>query len=96
MGRTVIPYSNVIEAEYRRWAKFRRALRKEDQERFDQLFEMARRHVQAGAYSSMPLPLQPILMSMLIELLRMNRETELKLQHLETIVNEKKDGGIPF
>mgnify|MGYP001025371231 CR=1 FL=1 len=91
MGRTVLPFSNVIEAEYSRWRNYRRALRKEDQRLFDELFEMARRHVQAGANSSMPIPFQSILMSMLIELWRANRELELKLQLLEMIASEKKD-----
>ena len=91
MGRTVLPYSAVLEAEYSRWKNFRRALRKEDQQLFDELFESAKRHVQAGANSSMPVPLQPIFMSMLIELLRINRKLELKLQLLETFLHAQGD-----
>jgi hypothetical protein len=91
MGRTVLPYSVVLEAEYSRWKNFRRALRKEDQQLFDELFELARRHMQAGANSSMPVPLQPVFMSMLIELLRINQKLELKLQLLETFLDAKGD-----
>lgn len=67
MGRTVIPYTQIVEAERSRWQKFRRALRREDQEHFDRLFELARLHTQAGVYASQPWPLEAILMSMLLE-----------------------------
>ena len=56
MGRTVLPYSQVWEAERQRWQKFRRALRKEDQAHLDRLFESARLHLQAGVYASNPWP----------------------------------------
>ncbi len=32
MGRTVMPFSHVLESERERWKPFRRALSKEDQE----------------------------------------------------------------
>ncbi len=96
MGRTVIPFSNALEAEYRRWRNFRRALRQEDQLLFDELFEMARRHIQAGVYLSQPLPLQPILMAMLVELLKANRALAARLLSLEAMVGEKTNGRLPF
>ena len=67
MGRTVLPYSQVWEAERQRWQKFRRALRKEDQAHLDRLFESARLHLQAGVYASNPWPLESMLLSMLLE-----------------------------
>jgi hypothetical protein len=67
MGRTVLPYSQVWEAERQRWLKFRRALRQEDQAQFDRLFELARLHLQAGVYASNPWPLESLLVSMLLE-----------------------------
>ncbi len=67
MGRTVIPYTQIVDQERSRWQKFRRALRKEDQGHFDQLFELARLHTQAGVYASQPWPMEVILMSMLLE-----------------------------
>jgi DNA polymerase elongation subunit (family B) len=48
MGRTVLPYSQVWEAERQRWQKFRRALRQGDQVHLDRLFESARLHLQPG------------------------------------------------
>ena len=49
------------------WTKFRRALRREDQQFFDQLFEKARLHVEAGSIASRPWPFETILISMLLE-----------------------------
>jgi hypothetical protein len=67
MGRTVLPFSQVLEREYEDWKKFRRALRREDQQVLDRLFDRARIHVQAGSYASRPWPLETILISILLE-----------------------------
>ena len=67
MGRTVLPFSKVLELEVQEWKKFRRGLRKEDQQFLDRLFEEARLHVQAGVYASRPWPFETILVSILIE-----------------------------
>ena len=67
MGRTVLPFSQVLEQEVQEWKKFRRALRKEDQQFLDRLFEKARLHVHAGVYASNPWPFETILISMLLE-----------------------------
>ena len=67
MGRTVLPFSQVLEREYEECKKFRRALRKEDQEAFDRLFDRAKLHVQAAAYTSHPWPLESILLSICLE-----------------------------
>jgi hypothetical protein len=39
MGRTDLPFSQVLEQEVQEWEKFRMALRKEDQQYLDRLFE---------------------------------------------------------
>jgi hypothetical protein len=67
MGRTVLPFSRVLEQEVQEWRKFRRGLRKEDQQFLDRLFEEARLHVQAGVYASRPWPFETILISILLE-----------------------------
>jgi len=67
MGRTVLPFSRVLEQEVQEWKKFRRGLRKEDQQFLDRLFEEARVHVQAGVYASKPWPFETILISILLE-----------------------------
>ena len=60
-------FTLILEQEIQEWSKFRRALRKEDQAVFDQLFEKARLHVEAGANASRPWPFETILISMLLE-----------------------------
>src|SRR5215510_472042 len=67
MGRTLPPFSQLIEYERRAWAPFRRALRKDDQAAFDRLFDCAKLHVQAGVYLSRPWPFEVIAMAMLLE-----------------------------
>jgi len=50
MGRTVLAFSQVMEAERERFRAFRRALSKGDQEGFDRLFDRAKMHTSAGVY----------------------------------------------
>ena len=67
MERTDLPFSHVLEQEIQEWKKFRRALRKEDQQFLDQLFEKAMLHVEAGVSVSRPWPFETILISILLE-----------------------------
>ena len=83
MGRTVLPFSQVLEQEAQEWRKFRRGLRKEDQQFLDQLFEEARLHVQAGVYASRPWPFETILISILLEHEKTLAELRAKLKTLE-------------
>jgi hypothetical protein len=48
MGRTVPTFVQLIEATVQKWQKFRRALRREDQEHFDRLFHSVRSYKQAA------------------------------------------------
>ena len=83
MGRTVLPFSRVLEQEFQEWKKFRRGLRKEDQQFLDRLFEEARLHVQAGVYASRPWPFETILISILIEHEKALIELKSQLKTLE-------------
>jgi hypothetical protein len=67
MGRTVLPFSHVLESERERWKPFRRALRKKDSEAFDRLFDRAKFHTHAGVCMSRPDPLETILLSIILE-----------------------------
>ena len=83
MGRTVLPFSRVLEQEVQEWRKFRRGLRKGDQEFLDRLFEEARLHVQAGVYASRPWPFETILVSILLEHEKALVELRSKIKVLE-------------
>lgn len=76
MGRTNPTYRDTIEALERRWDDFKRALRHRDQPRFEQLFEYARTHADAGGYLNHDTPLFPILISI-------DLEQETRLDELE-------------
>ena len=70
MGRTLPTYNMLIlqELEKDEWKRFRRALRKDDQEVFDELFIAPKTQMQAGAYASNAKPFETMLLCMLIEL----------------------------
>lgn len=89
MGRTVLPFSQVLEQEVQQWRKFRRGLRKDDQEFLDRLFEKARLHVQAGIYASRPWPFETILISILIE----HEKALVELRRRIQILEEKEKAG---
>ena len=83
MGRTVLSATQVVLREQASWRKFRRVLRKEDQEALDALFQAARYHAAALSYVSKPTPLEPILISMLIEHQKAIQVLEEKIRKLE-------------
>jgi hypothetical protein len=91
MGRTVLPFSRILEQEVQEWRKFRRGLRKEDQQFLDRLFEEARLHVQAGVYASRPWPFETILLSILLE----HEKALVELKSKIRILEEKKKESEP-
>jgi hypothetical protein len=80
MGRTVLSYTQKILALESEWSKFRRALRREDQELFDELFCFAKYHSAPASYFSTPNPMEPIFMAILVELLKEIRRLRSELQ----------------
>jgi hypothetical protein len=79
MGRTVPTFTQVIQAEMATWSKFRRGLRKEDQDALDELFRAARMQLASSAYAARPIPFESVVMSMLIMQQRMIRELRRQL-----------------
>jgi hypothetical protein len=65
------------------WKRFRRALRRDDQELFDELFIAPKIQMQAGAYASNAKPFETMLICMLIELKRELRILEQRVAHAE-------------
>ncbi len=83
MGRTIMPYSMTMELQKERLKKFKRALRKEDQEYLDEIFKYAKKHVQAGSYAAFPDPIIPVFLSAFIEQEKKIRELEKRVKALE-------------
>ena len=67
MGRNNDTFTLVIDRNRETWGKFRRALRKEDQILFDEMWRAPKLHLAAGAFLANEIPLETILMSMLLE-----------------------------
>ena len=67
MGRTVPTFTNIIDNELSSWSKYRRGLRKEDQEAFDDLFRAAKIHLAENFYAMRTIPFESIVISMLLE-----------------------------
>jgi len=79
MGRTVPTFTMVIQQEMASWSKFRRGLRKEDQEVLDELFRAARTQLAGSAYAARPIPFESIVMSMLMTQQRMIQDLQQRL-----------------
>lgn len=80
MGRTLPSITQVFLQERQSLARFRRALRREDQRILDELLVASRQHLAAAAYASHLLPFEVMLLSMLLEqhkeVVRLRRELE--------------------
>jgi len=68
------------------WNDFRRALRKEDREAFDELMNCARMHASASTYAISLDPVESALLSMLLE-------HEKDLLSLKKRLGDEKNGG---
>lgn len=82
MGRTVPTFTMVIQEEMESWSKFRRGLRKDDQDALDELFRAARLQLASSAYAARPIPFESIAMSMLLAQQRMIRNLEQRVRTL--------------
>ena len=67
MGNVTPTITDILHKEEENLAKFRRALRREDQTVFDDLFTAAYKHRAAAAYAGHLLPFETFLLAMQIE-----------------------------
>jgi hypothetical protein len=85
MGRTTPTYRDQLREIEEEWGDFRRALRRKDQSRFDDLFVYARNHADAAGNLNHPDPLAPVWMAIALE--QEQRIAELETQ-VEALGNE--------
>lgn len=80
MGRTLPTITDQFMHEQRSFDRFRRALRRSDQDALDSLFAAARRHLAAASYAADALPMETFFIAMLLEehkeVLRLRRTLE--------------------
>jgi hypothetical protein len=67
MGRTLPSITQAFLQEQESFARFRRALRRSDQQALDDLFTSAQQHLAAAAYAAHALPFEIMLLAMLLE-----------------------------
>jgi len=91
MGRANPTYRDALRAIEERWQDFRRALRRRDQPRFDQLFAYAREHADASGLLNHQNPLLPALLSIDLEQESRLDEHEERLEELEVAIETQKN-----
>lgn len=95
MGRTNPTYRDVLRALDNQWSDYRRGLRREDQQRFDQLFAYIRAHADASGYLNHTEPFYPALVSIDLEQEARLDEIEARLEQLDDEIEtaSSADGG---
>jgi hypothetical protein len=94
MGRTVPTYVQLISEQAAKWSKFRRALRREDQQHFDRLVASARYYSPSGMFQVADDPRESILLSILLDLQKRVAELETRLKVPETNVPTPTTGEL--
>jgi len=91
MGRTNPTYRDALRVIEERWQDFRRALRRRDQPRFDQLFAYAREHADASGLLNHQNPLLPALISIDLEQERRLDKHEERLEELKEAIEAQNN-----
>ena len=87
MGRTLPSITQAFLQEQQSLAKFRRALRREDQHALDDVLASSRLHLAAAAYASHLLPFEVMLLAMLVE---EHKEVMRLRSHVEALLSERE------
>jgi len=94
MGNVTPTITDILHREEANLAKFRRALRREDQIIFDDLFVAAYKHRAAASYAGHLLPFETFLLAMQIEdhkeVLHLRREVENLRSQIQRLLSNPK------
>ena len=85
MGRTLPTVNQVLEQNREQWARFYRALRREDRELLDRLFDGAKYFTAACVYQANVTPTESIFLAMLLHLQK-------QMQELQTEIGNSRNG----
>ena len=95
MGNVTPTITDILHKEEANLAKFRRALRREDQVVFDDLFVAAYKHRAAASYAGHLLPFETFLLSMQIEdhkeMMVLRRELESLRNQMDTMKADRHE-----
>ena len=92
MGRTNPTFRDVLRALEDRWQPFRRALRYEDQERFDQLLAHARNRADAAGNLNHQSPVIPVLVAVALAQERRLDELEARVEETAPTADDRSTG----
>ena len=92
MGRTTASITQVFLEEKAAFARFRRALRRQDQLILDELFADAQQHLAAAGYAAHALPFETFLLAMLLEERKALKRQQIQLEELLWLAEKLKDG----
>ena len=81
MGKSVPTFRQELDSIISEWKKFRRALRKEEREKFDELMTEAKKHASAAQYQANVDPMESVFISILLEHQMMLDRLERRLEH---------------
>jgi hypothetical protein len=79
MGRTLPTVNQVLEQNREQWSRFYRALRREDRQLLDQLFDGAKYFTAACVYQANVTPTESIFLAMLLHLQKQMQELQARL-----------------
>jgi hypothetical protein len=82
MNPRMMPFSQVIEQEKRRWMPFRRELSKEDQGAFDRMFAYAKQQLQAEIQLGRPWRFEAVLVAVLLAHEKLLDQVRMRLEAL--------------
>lgn len=86
MGRTTASITQVFLEEKAAFARFRRALRRQDQLVLDELFADAQQHLAAAGYAAHALPFETFLLAMLLEERKRSRRQARMIEDLRVVM----------
>ena len=87
MGRTLATSTQLVHEFEIKWAPFLRAMRKEDQDAFQELIAFAHYHAAAISYAKASDPFEPFMLAMLVELMKRVRTLERELNAREMTID---------
>ena len=93
MGRTLPSITQAFLQEQQSLARFRRALRREDQRALDDLLGSARQHLAAAAYASHLLPFEVMLLAMLVEQHKQVLHLQQEIEVLQSTLRDIPSAG---
>jgi hypothetical protein len=93
MGRTIATFHQLIEQTRARFALYRRALRREDQQAFDSLFDRAKYYAGSGSMDAPSSPLETILLTFLLEQEKTLRALEACLTDVQARLRALENGN---